>query len=89
MDIFKIVLIYYFIINLVAFFAMGIDKRRAVLNKWRIQETTLFIMALVGGFIGYYAGMHIFHHKTKKPIFHVCFFVSLIMHCFFMYYFLK
>lgn len=58
-------LIYLLIINMVSFCAMGIDKSRAVKNKWRIPEKTLFIMVLLGGGIGGTAGMYAFHHKTK------------------------
>lgn len=80
-----VLIIYYIIINIIAFCVMGIDKRKAVKEKWRIKENTLFILALIGGFIGYYAGMHFFHHKTKKTIFHICFYVSLAIHLFLMY----
>lgn len=41
------------------------DKRRAVHHAWRIPEKTLFLVSLVGGSIGTWAGMYLFHHKTK------------------------
>jgi uncharacterized membrane protein YsdA (DUF1294 family) len=44
---------------------MGIDKRRAIKGAWRIPEKTLFLFSLIGGSIGTWAGMYIFHHKTK------------------------
>lgn len=44
---------------------MGIDKRRAVTNRWRVKENTLFFIALIGGSIGSVLGMYFFHHKTK------------------------
>ncbi len=46
--------------------AMGIDKSRAIHQEWRISEKTLFVMALVGGFLGVATGMELFHHKTSK-----------------------
>ena len=58
--------IYLIIINLIAFLAMYIDKRRAKYGKWRIKEHTLFILTLLGGSIGAIAGMYTFRHKTKK-----------------------
>lgn len=61
----KWILIYLVIINIVSFAAMGVDKRRAVKNKWRIPEKTLFLFVLLGGGIGGTAGMYLFHHKTK------------------------
>jgi uncharacterized membrane protein YsdA (DUF1294 family) len=52
--------------NLVGFAMMGIDKRKAVNKLWRIPESTLFIVAIIGGSIGSIIGMRIFHHKTRK-----------------------
>lgn len=62
---YKIILIYLLIINLVGFFIMFIDKSRAVHKEWRIPEKTLMFVSLIGGSIGMFAGMHIFRHKTK------------------------
>lgn len=56
---------YLALVNLIGFAAMGIDKRRAAKKLWRIPESTLFIIALIGGSIGSIIGMRIFHHKTR------------------------
>ena len=64
-----LILIYLFIINIIAFAAYGIDKNRAVRHRYRISEATLLILALIGGSVGALAGMYIFHHKTRKPKF--------------------
>lgn len=56
---------YLALMNLIGFASMGIDKRRAVKKLWRIPESTLFIIALIGGSIGSIIGMRIFHHKTR------------------------
>lgn len=62
----KILLIYYIIIiNFLGLSLMGIDKRKAVKNHWRIPERTLFIVSLLGGSIGSFVGMYLFRHKTK------------------------
>ena len=57
--------IYLLVINLLGFFAMGLDKHKAKKGKWRIPEKTLFLVALLGGSLGTTIGMHVFHHKTK------------------------
>lgn len=62
----KNILIYLVIINLIGFFMMWSDKRRAKWGKWRIPEQTLFIVTALGGGIGTIAGMYTFRHKTKK-----------------------
>ena len=51
-------------INLVAFFMYGIDKWKAKRSKWRISETALLVLAVVGGSIGAWLGMKTWHHKT-------------------------
>lgn len=57
---------YLLFVNIVAFAAYGIDKRKAIKQKWRISEATLLILAAIGGSIGALTGMHVFHHKTRK-----------------------
>ena len=63
------ILIYLFIINLVGFYMMWSDKRKAKWGKWRIPEQTLFIVTALGGGIGTIAGMYTFRHKTQKIAF--------------------
>lgn len=60
----------YSILNGIVFLIYGVDKYKAVHNKWRIPETTLLIAA-VFGVIGAFAGMHVFHHKIRKAKFYV------------------
>jgi uncharacterized membrane protein YsdA (DUF1294 family) len=60
-------LIYYLIgINIIAFIFFGVDKRKAIKNKWRIKESLLLLFSLIGGGIGSLFGIYLFHHKTKK-----------------------
>ena len=51
--------------NLIGFLLMGIDKRKAVKRAFRIPESTLFIVALIGGSLGSLLGMYTFRHKTR------------------------
>lgn len=61
----KIWMIYLLLINLVGFIMMGMDKKRARKNEWRIPEKALFLSALLGGSMGAILGMRCFRHKTK------------------------
>ena len=70
---------YFLIINILGFFAMGIDKWKAKHDRWRIPENTLFMFTILGGGIGTIAGMYVFRHKTKKLKFTVGMPVILIM----------
>lgn len=69
MDVIRILLIYLACINAFGFLLMGIDKRKAKKNMWRIPEATLFVVALIGGSIGSIIGMYTFRHKTKHLTF--------------------
>ena len=60
---------YLFAINIVSFFLYGIDKYKAKKNQWRISEATLLLMAVIGGSIGAWVGMRIWHHKTMHKKF--------------------
>lgn len=62
----KNIVIYFIIINLIGFFIMWLDKRKAKKGAWRIPEKTLFVITALGGGIGTIAGMYTFHHKTQK-----------------------
>ena len=53
------------IMNTLAFCLMGIDKHRARTRQWRIPERVLFGAALLGGSVGAWAGMYLFHHKIR------------------------
>ncbi|MBO5478780.1 MAG: DUF1294 domain-containing protein [Clostridia bacterium] len=63
------VTIYLVIMNIIGFFIMWLDKRKAQHFKWRIKESTLFLVAALGGGIGTIAGMYTFRHKTQKAKF--------------------
>ena len=60
-----ILFVYLFLMNLIGFLSMLIDKRRARKNGWRIRERTLFLLSILGGSIGSLSGMYIFRHKTR------------------------
>ena len=61
----QLLLAYLLLVNFIAFVLMGLDKRRAKRDKWRISEKALFLPAVLGGSVGAIAGMHVFRHKTK------------------------
>ena len=61
----KLVLYYLLIINAAGFLLMLVDKWKAKKNRWRIRESTLLIVAALGGSIGSLAGMYLFRHKTQ------------------------
>ncbi len=62
-------LILLLLVNAVTFCAYGVDKWKARHGKWRISEATLLTLAAIGGSIGAYLGMRVWHHKTQHKKF--------------------
>ena len=62
-------LFYLVAINIIAFFLYGIDKWKARHDKWRVTEARLITISLLGGSLGAYLGMKVWHHKTQHPRF--------------------
>ena len=74
-----LILFYYFFgVNLLLFILMGIDKRAAKRKKWRIPERRLLTLGIIGGGIGGILGMIVFHHKTHRIYFTICYVVNII-----------
>lgn len=67
----SIIIFYLLAINIVAFIAFGVDKYKAKRDKWRIPESTLLTMAVLGGSIGALAGMRVWRHKTLHDKFRI------------------
>ena len=63
------IICYLLAINIATFLLYGIDKYTAKKGKWRISEATLLTMAAIGGSIGAWAGMRLWHHKTMHKKF--------------------
>ena len=60
----KLLLYYLLIINTAGFLLMLVDKWKAKKNRWRVRESTLLLIAALGGSVGSLAGMYLFRHKT-------------------------
>ena len=65
----NIILYYLLAVNIATFLLYGIDKYKAKKGKWRISEVTLLTMAAIGGSIGAWAAMRLWHHKTMHKKF--------------------
>lgn len=86
----KNIVAYFVIINIIGFFIMWLDKRKAIKGSWRIPEKTLFIVTALGGGIGTTIGMYVFRHKTQKIQFVIGFpFITILEIVTIMYFALK
>lgn len=63
--------IYIIFINLTSFLFMYIDKQKAINHQYRISESTLLLLSIIGGSLGTLYGMYKFRHKTKKSKFKI------------------
>ncbi|WP_273149393.1 DUF1294 domain-containing protein [Methylophaga thiooxydans] len=55
------------------------DKSAAKNGDWRTPESTLHLLALLGGWPGALSAQAIFRHKSKKTGFRVVFFVTVML----------
>ncbi len=78
------IVLYLAVINVVGFFLMGLDKWKAKYKKWRIPEKTFFLISILGGSLGTWAGMYLFRHKTRHWYFVVGIPVILGLQIFFL-----
>lgn len=67
----KYLLAYLVIVNVVSFFLMLIDKRKAKKHRWRIRESTLLGICAIGGSVGGLLGMYLLRHKTLHKQFSI------------------
>ena len=58
--------IYILLINLITFIVFAMDKKKARRKQWRVPESTLLFLSLMGGGFGGLLSMYIFRHKTDK-----------------------
>jgi uncharacterized membrane protein YsdA (DUF1294 family) len=69
----------YFSASLVSFALYAKDKKAAKKGAWRVQENTLHLSALVGGWPGAILGQQLLRHKTQKTSFRLVFAISLLL----------
>lgn len=88
MDYLHLLTLYYLTaINLITFIVYGADKYKAKKGKWRIPEATLLLMAVIGGSIGAWIGMKVWHHKTMHKKFKYGIPIILVLQCILIIYF--
>ena len=69
-------------LSVFAFFAYRSDKRSAEAGEWRVPESTLHFVSLVGGWPGAFLAQRAFRHKTSKASFQFVFWTVVLLHQF-------
>ena len=71
----------YLLVSIFTFIGYALDKIAAENDKWRIQETTLHLLAVAGGWPGALAAQRLLRHKSRKQSFQVVFKVTVALNC--------
>ena len=61
-----LILSYFLTINIIAAFVTFRDKRKAIRGEWRTRETTLVLLAVLGGAPAMWCTMMGIRHKTTR-----------------------
>jgi len=71
----------YLIASLVTFLVYAGDKSAAELDQWRSKESTLHVLALIGGWPGAFVAQELLRHKSKKLSFRIVFWAIVVLNC--------
>ena len=69
----------YLVLSAISFGQYAADKRAAQQNRWRIPESTLQLVSLLGGWPGSIAAQQVLRHKTRKTSFLVTFWGMVVL----------
>ncbi|KGM87919.1 putative membrane protein [Roseovarius mucosus DSM 17069] len=75
-----LILLYLLALNLLTLALFWWDKRCAIERRWRIPESTLLTLCLIGGSLGAKTGQGIFRHKTRKEPFRTSLNAIAVLH---------
>lgn len=75
-----LVLTYLVILNVLTLGLFWWDKRCAIERRWRLPESTLLTLCLIGGSLGAKTGQGIFRHKTRKEPFRTSLNAIAVLH---------
>jgi uncharacterized membrane protein YsdA (DUF1294 family)/cold shock CspA family protein len=63
----------YVVTSVLSFFVYAVDKRAATAGRWRISESSLLALGIIGGWPGAIVGQQVYRHKTRKASFRSAF----------------
>ncbi|MDZ7709441.1 MAG: DUF1294 domain-containing protein [Roseovarius sp.] len=77
---FALAVVYLLSLNLATFGLFWWDKQCAIHRRWRVPESTLLTLCLVGGAFGAKTGQGVFRHKTRKEPFRTSLNAIMVLH---------
>jgi uncharacterized membrane protein YsdA (DUF1294 family)/cold shock CspA family protein len=69
----------YLVTSLLTFVVYATDKKAATTGGWRISESSLLALGIIGGWPGAIVGQQMFRHKTRKAGFRSAFWGTVIL----------
>ena len=69
----------YFVASAVTFITYAFDKSKAKRGVWRTPESTLHLLALIGGWPGAAVAQQTLRHKSQKRAFRITFWLTVII----------
>ena len=73
------ILLFYLVVSSATFAAYALDKRAAERRAWRTSESTLHLLALVGGWPGALIAQSRLRHKSRKQSFRAIFWLTVAL----------
>ncbi|NND44201.1 MAG: DUF1294 domain-containing protein [Xanthomonadales bacterium] len=71
----------YLAASIVTFVVYAMDKSAARQGGWRVPESTLHLLAVVGGWPGGLIAQRVLRHKSRKPSFQAAFWLMVVLNC--------
>ena len=76
-----LILLFYLIVSAATFGVYALDKSAAKRGAWRTSESTLHLLALIGGWPGALIAQNRLRHKSRKQPFQAIFWATMVINC--------
>jgi len=75
------ILVLYMAASAASVVVYAVDKSAARHGRWRARESTLHLLAVIGGWPGALVAQRLFRHKSRKPSFQAAFILTVVVNC--------
>lgn len=69
----------YGIASFMTFIVYALDKSAAKNGRWRVKESTLHLLSVLGGWPGAFMAQKLLRHKSSKQPFRLIFFATIVL----------
>ena len=72
-------IVWYILLGLITYLIYARDKLAAQRGRWRIPESTLHILSVLGGWVGAMIAQNYLRHKSKKSEFRMTYYATILI----------